>query len=399
MRKLRILVIAPSLPRYDRNSGDLRLYTILQIFAEIYEVYFYACKIEPDDKQYRDKLEVIGITVFDDSMSVANVLHRYTYDITFIEFYFIADYYLPRVRLIQPRCPIIVDTVDVHYIRKYSQSNITKNNDDIENANITKDIETKIYNKADVVITVTDDDAKLLRMDCPELKIRIIPNIHELNYSDSCAHDHSLIFIGGFTHEPNVDAILFFHKQILPLIRQSVPDIQLKIVGSAPTAEITALQDKNIIVTGFVSSTSPYLHASKISIAPLRFGAGMKGKIGEAMAHGVPVVTTSVGAQGMGLTNRRDVIVADTPEEFAQAVEELINDIEIYNTIKQNAIIHVSDRYTKKAVTQSINTIIDEVVNTPSRKNLIVIMIQSLFSIFKSIVNSDTDKRDKYIYK
>lgn len=399
MRKLRILVIAPSLPRYDRNSGDLRLYTILQILAEIYEVYFYACKIEVDDKQYLDKLLFIGITVFDDNMSIANVLHKYTYDVVFIEFYFIADYYLPRVRLIQPKCPIIIDSVDVHYIRKYSQSNITHNNEDIEDANITKDIETKIYNKADVVITVTDDDAKLLSMDCPKLKIRIIPNIHELNYCNNYMCDQSLIFIGGFTHEPNVDAILFFHKQILPIIRKSIPGIQLKIVGSAPTEDIIALQGENIIVTGFVPSTSPYLHASKISIAPLRFGAGMKGKIGEAMAHGVPVVTTSVGAQGMGLTNRKNVIIADTPEEFAHSVVELMNDIELYNTVKQNAILHVSDRYTKNAVTENIKTIIYEVKNTSRNKNLLIVIIQSLLSIFKSIINHGTDKRDKYIYK
>ncbi|GFE60838.1 glycosyltransferase [Geobacter sp. AOG2] len=399
MLKLRILIIAPSLPRYDRNSGDLRLYTILQILAEVYEVYFYACKIEYDDQQYLDKLQVIGITVFDDNMSIANVLHRYTYDVAFIEFYFIADYYLPRIRLIQPRCPIIIDTVDVHYIRKYSQSNITNNNEDIENANITKNIETKIYNKADVVITVTPDDAKLLSMDCPKLRIRIIPNIHEINCCSNNANDHSIIFIGGFTHEPNIDAILFFHKEVLPIIRKSIPGIQLKIVGSAPTKDIIALQDENIIVTGFVSSTSPYLHASKISIAPLRFGAGMKGKIGEAMAHGVPVVTTSVGAQGMGLTNRKNVIIADTPEDFAHAVEELINDAELYNTIKQNAIMHVADRYTKKAVTESIKTIIDEVKNSPSNRNLIITIIQSLLSVFKSLINSETDKRDKYIYK
>jgi glycosyltransferase involved in cell wall biosynthesis len=105
------------------------------------------------------------------------------------------------------------------------------------------------------------------------------------------------------------------------------------------------LENENIKITGFVPKTSTYLHQSHVSVAPLRYGAGMKGKIGEAMAHGVPVVTTSIGAQGMGLTDRENILIADSPQSFAAAVLELLNDSCMYKKIRKNAIQIIDDNY------------------------------------------------------
>lgn len=173
---------------------------------------------------------------------------------------------------------------------------------------------------------------------------------------------------GGFSHEPNIDAVLYFCKDILPTIREAIPDIKFLIVGSNPPEEIKRLHNDFITVTGYVPSTAPYLWQSYISVAPLRYGAGMKGKVGEAMAHGLPVVATTTGAQGMGLVDREDVMIADSPENFARAVIELIQNETLYAKIQKNAIDHVKANYTEIQVGKRIQNILTELRGMPVRK-------------------------------
>jgi glycosyltransferase involved in cell wall biosynthesis len=111
-----------------------------------------------------------------------------------------------------------------------------------------------------------------------------------------------MIFVGGFRHEPNIDAVVYFCEEILPRVKNVIPEARFTIVGSYPPVEVKNLNNEYITVTGHVSSTTPYLQESYVSVAPLRYGAGMKGKIGEAMAHGLPVVTTT---KGVGMDYRQ----------------------------------------------------------------------------------------------
>ena len=133
----------------------------------------------------------------------------------------------------------------------------------------------------------------------------------------------SILFVGDFRHAPNADAVLFFYRHVLPLVRRSLRDVAVTIVGDAPPREVRALSSADITVTGWVPDVEPYLTTHCISIAPLRFGAGLKGKIVEAMATGLPVVTTPVGAEGMELVHGSTALIAESPEAFARAVIQL----------------------------------------------------------------------------
>ena len=368
LMKNRLLVITPYVPRSDLNSGDLRFFSILKILSSSFEIRCFTPFIEESDAHYVASLENLGITVLSGQRdSFLGILRKERFSAVLFEFYMLAEYYLPRVRILQPKSPIIVDSVDVHYYRAHSKYGLTGNPDDLKKAEEIKTRELSVYRRADMVITVTNEDGDILKNDCPELKIRIIPNIHRLYLSDDASEKERVVFVGGFSHEPNVDAVVYFCSEVLPRIREKVPAVKVDIVGSNPTAEVKALDDGFINVTGYVPSTTPYLHNSYISIAPLRYGAGMKGKIGEAMAHGRPVVTTSVGIQGMGLTNRRDVMVSDTPEGFADAVVELIADANLYKTIQSNAIEHVK-RFTEDAVGKTVSGIMSEAQNMTVKK-------------------------------
>src|SRR5690606_5885980 len=121
-------------------------------------------------------------------------------------------------------------------------------------------------------------------------RLSSVPNIHRFPEKlPPLVEESTLIFVGDYRVPPNADAVQFFCKDILPLIHKRVPRARFMIVGNAPTDEIRALASDQVIVTGYVPEVAPYLARSRISVAPLRYGAGMKGKVGEAMSHGVPV--------------------------------------------------------------------------------------------------------------
>jgi len=363
-----ILFISPTIPRPDMNSGDLRLYSILKILVGEYKIVFMPIDIRPDDYNYNDLLESLGITVYTTVDSFWKLMKKEKFKIAVLEFYYTAEHYIDRIRFTQPECKIVVDSVDVHFLRLKLKYNLTKEKLHYNNFIETKDREMAVYQKADEVLTVTAVDALAIQEECNDITGKVIPNIHEICLSGSEPIENLLIFVGGFSHEPNVDAVRYFCQDILPIIWNHKPDVKLVIVGSNPPTDVLSLASERIIVTGYVPETTPYLHKSKVSIAPLRFGAGMKGKIGEAMAHGVPVVTTSIGGQGMDLTDHNNVMIADSPESFAASTLELMMNFTLYEKIRNNAIKYIEKKYTSTVVDMIVADIFKKICEKPVKK-------------------------------
>jgi glycosyltransferase involved in cell wall biosynthesis len=216
-----------------------------------------------------------------------------------------------------------LDTVDVHFLREQRQATLYGASDLHEQASQTRKAELEVCEQADGLIAVTEEDAAVLRKEIGNEKpIWIIPNIHPVESSPAPFDQRNgLLFVGNFVHPPNSDAMYYFYRNILPLIRTKLPDIKLYIVGGNSLPLLHDLQkDDRIVITGYVPSTAPFLNHCRVSINPLRYGAGMKGKIGEAMAYGLPVVTTTIGAEGFNMQAGIHALVEDSPEEFANAV-------------------------------------------------------------------------------
>jgi glycosyltransferase involved in cell wall biosynthesis len=362
--KPKLLFISPHLPRFDKTSGDLRMYRLLEILSRDHEIVFLAQGETGDgqkeDARYLDALANLKIATHVKDYSLVKILLTQSFKAAIIEFYYIADHYIPRIKILQPKCHVIVDTVDIHYRRAYTKYLVTKNPEDLSVAEKTKREELRTYKKADVIVTVTDEDGEVLKNDCPGLNIKTIPNIHDPVMSPHENDNRNLLFVGGFSHDPNVDAMLYFCEQIFPSIREAVPDCKLTIIGSNPPEEIRRLQNDFIQVIGFTPSLDPFFGNSYVSVAPLRFGAGMKGKVGEAMSQGLPVVTTSIGAQGMGLVHRHNAMICDSPSEYAASVVELIQNRELYEDIRRNAFDHVKNTCGTVVVEKMVNNMMEQ---------------------------------------
>jgi glycosyltransferase involved in cell wall biosynthesis len=147
-----------------------------------------------------------------------------------------------------------------------------------------------------------------------------------------------IVFVGGYQHPPNVDAVKYFAEEVMPMLRQKLPGIRFYAVGSKPPPDILALASEDVIITGFVEELNPLLDRMRVSVAPLRYGAGIKGKIGTAMAVGLPVVATSLAAEGMSLTDGENILVADGAEALADTLVRIYQDEALWSHISENGL-------------------------------------------------------------
>lgn len=356
-----ILFIAPRLPEYDRASGDLRLYRILEILKDQYRLFFYNDglweRFLPRETKYLGTLEKIGVRVVGGERELLRLLRKESIFAVVAEFHHLGRKYERKLRKYGYKMHFIVDSVDVHFVREYLQGQII-GNQRLSAQSESKRAELEAYISADYVWVVSNSDKDVLvSSGISEEKISTIPNIHRCQSNApplSEREQNSILFIGGFKHSPNEDAIVYFCNKILPLIQQRVPNVRLKIVGDSPGANVKKLERANVEVTGFVADTKPYLDNASVAIAPLRFGAGLKGKVTEALASGIPVVTTSIGSQGLELSSWTHAVVEDQPEAFAAAVIRVLRDGETWQTLSKNALKFMEEKFGYEGVKQTV---------------------------------------------
>src|SRR5579871_923174 len=209
--------------------------------------------------------------------------------------------------------------------------------------------------EAKSVIAVSEQDARTMRSIYGVSRISAVPTGVDLDYftpDERPAPKADLVFTGSMDWVPNIDGIQWFVEEVLPLIRKKRPECSLVIAGRRPTADIERLaaRDSRIRVTGTVDDIRPYLWESAVSIVPLRIGGGTRLKIYEAMAAMLPVVSTSIGAEGLDIRNGEDIHIADTPEAFAERCLELLQDPERRRRMADVAFGIVASRYSWEVV-------------------------------------------------
>ncbi len=350
-KKESILVIDRFVPTYDQDSGSLRMYTILNILNEIgFEVDFL-----PDDfdigAPYAIELQRKSINIIDRNTNVEEYLRKrgHLFRFVIISRPEQALKYIPLIKAYTTSCTIIYDTVDLHWLRLERTASVNGKDELLKEAKHYKSMELFNAKRSDITFTVTHDEKKLLLEEIPELKIEIIPNIHEVIKLDRPFRKRrNIMFIGNFWHHPNEDAVFYFINEIFPAIKKEIVDISFFIVGSNPSDALLKLNSEDIIVTDYVKDVQPYFRSCRVFVSPLRCGAGMKGKIGQSMAYGLPVVTTKIGAEGIGLVNGENALITDKPEAFADAVIKLYEDEPLWNKISKQSIEHIEKNYSKE---------------------------------------------------
>ncbi len=421
-----MLVIAKTPPLHDRASGDYRLFQILRSLSPDVEIDFLSThhvlrnleekvnksfiyfamrdgnfnrrRFEFVEEKYFNDLRRIGVNPLNEAKQqpltlrptndydIREHLAAKAYDIIWVEFFYVADYYLNEIRRFQPWATVMVDTVDLHYKRLERQADYLQNQvryvinakqeqkplseehkvqDHFNYSARVRQDEMSVYKRADKVIAVSEDDKRLLMEDIAEEKILYIPNIHRqhedfpVDQINPWHKRNGLVFVGNFYHNPNVTSAIYIKHELAPLIEKEIGKTPIYIVGTNPPYAVKTMMRygamaKQFKVTGHVPSTFNYLNRARVSIAPVLFGAGMNGKIGEAMAAGVPVVTTPLGALGMGLTHGENCLVGSTPEEFVAQVKRLYEDEDLWASIRDNATDFLDRSLADKQIAEQV---------------------------------------------
>ncbi|MEO7723461.1 MAG: glycosyltransferase, partial [Chthoniobacterales bacterium] len=363
--KKRILVIDHHLPMPDRDSGSLRMFQILTILQGLgHRVTFLPDNLA-DIPPYADDLRKRGIEVMHHphAKKISDYLqsHGPNFDAVILSRCDFARKHINDVRRYAPQCRVIFDTVDLHFLREDREAALTQNAELKKSAEIKRQLEYELVEQSDQTWVVSPVEQAILQAAFPEKSVEVVSNIVSVPGSVTpFSLRRDILFIGSFQHPPNTDAVLFFAREIFPIVRSRLRDIKFYIIGDKAPPEIVSLADEDIIVTGYQADVSSYFNRIKLSVAPLRYGAGVKGKVNQSMGLGVPVVATSVAVEGMDLEDRVHALVADDPETFANAIIELHQAEELWRSISLKGLEKIKLSYSVEAARKQLQRLLDE---------------------------------------
>jgi glycosyltransferase involved in cell wall biosynthesis len=282
------------------------------------------------------------------------------FDAIVLSRHYVAASYVGLARLYAPRAKLIFDTVDLHYLREQRGFELEKKPELARRAAATKAQELKLIRECDVTLVVSEVERALLATDAPGARVEVLSNVHEVyGCRRPFAERRDLVFVGGFQHPPNTDAVTWFAREVFPLVRAKLPDCKFHVIGSKVPPSITALADEHVIVHGYVEDIAPYMDGCRVSVAPLRYGAGVKGKVNMAMSYGLPVVATGVAVEGMHVKAGKDVLVVDDAAAFAEAVVRAYRDETLWNVLSGRGLDNVRRHFSFDAARAAVRRILD----------------------------------------
>ena len=361
-----ILVVDSMTPDARRDSGSLRMLEILAtLHAEGHRLSF-----RPDDGRCEnddlDRLGALGVEMLCPpwTRDVPGWLRENGDDLATVVLsrHAVAGQYLALVRKHAPQAQLIFDTVDLHFLRENRAAELTGIPAMQRHADASRRSELHLIEQSDVTWVVSEYEQYLLKQMLPEAQIELVSNIHEV-HGRRAPYEmrRDLVFIGGHGHPPNADAMRWIAEEILPAVQKVIPNIRIHILGDLPDATRSTLERPGLELHGRVPELAPWLDQCLASIAPLRFGAGVKGKINTAMSYGLPVIATTIAIEGMHLHDDHDVLLADLPEQFANAVKRLYDDQHLWYTISNSSLQNVAAHFSRDAARAAIRRTLSQV--------------------------------------
>lgn len=342
--KRRVLVIDHCTPTPNQDAGSVTVFNLLMLLREMnFQVTFIAEDNFLFMPEYTTALQRAGIEVLYAPYVISVERHLLEcgerYDLAFLFRPGVVERHLHVIRRRCPNAKVLFHTVDLHFLRMSREALLQTDKAKQKDADKMKERELEAIRAVDASIVHSTAELELLRPLLPDANLHVFPLIMDIRGSSKTfAERRDIVFVGGYQHAPNVDAVNYFVAEVMPLLRKRLPGVRFYVVGSNPPAEIQVLASEDIIIAGFVEDLTQLLDKMRVSVAPLRYGAGIKGKIGTAMAVGLPVVGTSLAAEGMSLSDGENILLADGPEALANAIAKIYLEETLWNRISINGL-------------------------------------------------------------
>lgn len=370
----RVIVLDHCTPTPDQDAGSVLAFNLMLLLGQMgFQVTFIPESNFLYIPKYTTALQRAGVEVlyapFVTSVEQHLKKHGARYDLAFLIRPEVAERHMSTIRKFCPKAKVLYHTVDLHYLRMEREAKLQADQAKQKAANKMQSRELTAIASVDASILTSTTELEVLRPLAPLAKLHVFPLIMEVQGTTTeFDKRNDIVFVGGYQHIPNVDAVQYFVSEIMPLLRTRLPGIRFYAAGSNPPVEIQTLASVDVIVTGFVEDLNGLLNQLRVSIAPLRYGAGIKGKIGSAMVAGLPVVATPLAAEGMSLTDNENILIAEGAEEFADAVVRLYTDRELWNRLSSNGVQFSERAWGAEAAWKILETILLDVGLKPERR-------------------------------
>ena len=336
-RGMHVLVIDHRIPLPDRDAGSLRMQHILRELVDL------GCRVTfiPDNlagiQPETAELQALGIEVLHGNIDVnLELASAGPYlRLAIVSRPVVAARYLDVLREHARDATIAYDTVDLHFVREERRAALGEGS--TVKAATLRELELAMVRASDMTITVTEDEREVVCSHVPGARVVVIPTINEIaEVVAPPAGREGILFVGGFEHPPNAGAVLALVRDVMPLVWRELGPVPVRIVGSNPPPEVLQLASAEVEIKGWVKDLGPLYSSSRVMVAPLRYGAGLKGKVTQSLAVGLPVVTTPIGAEGLDAVDGRDMMIADDPADLADAIVRVMSDDELWSELSHN---------------------------------------------------------------
>lgn len=341
----RILVIDITTPTPNQDAGSVQTFMALQCCLELgYKPYFVPVDNWLFQQGYTTDLQRIGVECayapYDLDFSLYMARYGWLFDAILVYRCSVMERCLSVIREGAPQAAVMFHVADLHYLRMERTAALSGDADMWAAAAAMKQREQAMIAAADCTITHSEAEADILRAMARDGDEGGCDNIvtwplmfEYFGTRVPYAERRDVCFLGGYGHPPNADAVLYFVSEIFPLLRAAEPGIRFLIAGARAPEEISSLACEDIIFLGMVEDLRDLFDRARVFVCPLRAGAGVKGKVASSMSYGLPVVSTDIGVEGAGLTNGKQVLVANGAQPFADATLKLYRDEKLWSRI------------------------------------------------------------------
>ena len=381
MKRPSAILCAPVLPEFDRESGSRRLFDWLLFLREQGWQVSFACRTGKAAERYVRVLQELGIATYVGvcAQQAEQLFSLGRFDLAICAFWYLAEEYLPVIRAVSPETRVMIDSIDLHFVRKSREQFCTPSGTSAP-SRLDQDYggemvrELNAYAAADAVLTVSRKEADLITdLLNRSVSAYVTPDCEDLPASTIPLRERKgIVFVGNFRHPPNVSAVEYLCRQIVPrLAPELLEEHPLMIVGNAMTERIEALANghPHVRMVGWVPSVVPYLARARVSGVPLLYGAGTKRKLIQALMLGTPSVATTIAVEGLGLEHGRNVLVADDPASFAQAIELLVTDHNTWMQLAAAGVTHIRRTHGRSTAAAHFQRAVHETMQRPCRES------------------------------
>ena len=369
----RVLVCA-LMPECDRDSGSRRVFDLLVFLQEAGWAVTFVSHHENYEPRYARVLQQRGIAVFGGAGRWMNdLIAAGDYDLAVFGLWHVAEPFVSAWRTLSPRTRIVVDSIDLHFLR-LARGTFAGGGGKLLDANYASEMmrELNTYATVDAVLTVSPKEAGLINDFTAEALAHAVPDNEDLPVSPVPLRERNgLVFVGCYRHMPNVGAVEFLCQEILPRVNPALlKKHPVHIVGDGLDEKVRAFgRDLPAVrMVGWTPSVMPYIARARVTVIPLRFGAGTKRKALQSLMLGTPAVSTSIGAEGFGLRDGEEIFIADNPELFARRITQLLEDDELWTRFARAGREHIVELHGRAAVRARLEQVIAQVMAKPAKQ-------------------------------